>query len=567
MKTLQGDAAVRYTENGQDFYHYFGVRPQRGTSTPRERVYSHESADMKTIRRVTVGSGPVYDATFQVRHEGQLSTLEDFIAAGRRGATIEYFPSLSQPSRSYPCVLMSASDIVTDTETWFQPRFQSTVVLRRIDGGRWVDAFQPALFYYRAGNELPGATFARSGAIGSYVDESGVLQNEGAANIRRVSFVDDDGDGVLDTLEELIEDAATNEFTQSEDLTHADWAATGLSARTADQALGPENALALDELVEDSGNSTHRATQTVTMTADASYALSAWMMANTRDYGVLWFGENGALGTNYVRGFFNLTDGTVEGTAEAGTGSHIRSYVEDWTWLVPGLYRCVVVGSVGNSATSIDAAAAMSSNGSNLSYTGDGSSSIYVGYLQIEDENSGAASSYIPTTTAAASRGAESLTADIGFVPQDLTLYSEWRELGTSLASQFPSVIRLGASATDFFISIRRDNSSGDGRYEVAVQKDSVQLGVVEPNLTVSYGDVVRCAASVSYNAATDEITLTVEIEVVGGSSATGTSTFSGSYGPEFTSNQVEIGTDGFAGHRAHKVFPGVENLAWMVAA
>lgn len=259
------------------------------------------------------------------------------------------------------------------------------------------------VFRYVAG--YGGLNFARGDQNATYRDEDGVLQTVAAdAEIRDGAYFLNPVTGLYERSL-LTEVGRTNEFTQSEDLTHADWTAVGLSTRTANQATGPDGTVTLDELVEDSGNSGHRVYQTPTLTADGDYAISAWFMANTRTWGLLWMAEVGGTSTNYVRAWFNLSTGAIGTTAAGGTGALGFATIEDWTDVAPGLYRCTLTGSVGNSVTSIVGSVSMASADNTLTYTGDGSSSLYAGFAQIEDGP--VATSYVPTTTAAISRADE----------------------------------------------------------------------------------------------------------------------------------------------------------------
>jgi len=265
-------------------------------------------------------------------------------------------------------------------------------------------------------------TFTRTGSIGRYTDVDGFLKNA-AADTERREWLDLDGDGTFQTESLLLEAARTNELVQSEDL-DTTWTKTNLDSIATDQRAGPDGVVSLDEIIEDGTTNPHGVTQAVTgMTADADYALSAWAVANTRSWLRLVFFETAA-SANHVRAFFDLAAGAV-GTADAGGTATLReAYVEDWSHIYPGLYRCVVSGSVGNSATAISAALRLATGDTVESYEGDGSS-LFAGYAQLEDD-AAEASSYIPTTTIAATRNADTWFATAP-VPQAFTLYGKLR--------------------------------------------------------------------------------------------------------------------------------------------
>jgi hypothetical protein len=429
---LQHDAAFRYTESSQAAYHYLGARLHKPVANPTQQVFTHWSADRTTSRRVAIGSG-VSDLAALVRFDGSPQSLHDFIQAGRRGASIEYFPSLAEPWLSFPCELVEASPIRSDASFWHARRFESDVVLRRVDGGSWQALLEAPFFYWRAGNLPVGLSFTRAGATATEIDEFGVLTAL-AANILRTDHLDLDGDGIRGDVAVPLERASQNEFLHSESLGNAAWTKVAASI-VADQAVGPDGLASLDEIVEDSANATHHAHQPATgMTADANYAVSGFYRENTRGFVRLVISETAAA-ANFVQAWFDLSDGSVGTTAAGGTGTFVRAYVEDFGG---GLYRCVLVGSVANSATAISGSARLATADGVGSYQGDGASSIYGGFMQLEDATP-AATSYITTTTVAVARGVEFFQVQgIQWTPQSIvaaggfTGYMKWVERGTA---------------------------------------------------------------------------------------------------------------------------------------
>lgn len=181
----------------------------------------------------------------------------------------------------------------------------------------------------------------------------------------------------------LLEGGRTNELTRSEALDHADWAKTNASV-TADQATGPDGATSLDQLVEDSTNSVaHGVTQSASLTADKTYVFSVWAKDVDRTWLRLRLGD----GTATSDTWFNLSTGATgtEGTTSGANVTHVRSYIRDWTDGVSGLYRCVIVVTFGNSATSITGTIALADANDSVTHNGDGSSSLYAGYPQLEE--------------------------------------------------------------------------------------------------------------------------------------------------------------------------------------
>lgn len=279
----------------------------------------------------------------------------------------------------------------------------------------------------------------------TYRDSSGVMQTA-ASGVPRWKHHESGVRGYLG------EPQRTNSFTQSEDLTHGDWTVAALSARNADQATGPDGTVTLDELVENSGAGRHGVSQDITLTADETYAFSAWYSANTRTIAHLSMFD-AAAGSNRLIAFFDLQAGTVGTTDALGTASLSDAYLEDWTDVVSGLYRVTMVGSVGNAATNIRCMALMADADGNETYTGDGSSSIYAGFVQAEDA-AAAGSSYIATTTAAATRQADDLQFPLPAAittPAELTVYVAGTELGSIHEDSFTTAVAVGGSSAPFF--------------------------------------------------------------------------------------------------------------------
>lgn len=78
------------------------------------------------------------------------------------------------------------------------------------------------LHKYRAAGEIPGITFTRSAATGTYLSNAGVL-GTAAANVLRNNWFDTDADGILDAPSALLEPTAQNIGLWARDLTQASW--------------------------------------------------------------------------------------------------------------------------------------------------------------------------------------------------------------------------------------------------------------------------------------------------------------------------------------------------------
>jgi hypothetical protein len=302
--------------------------------------------------------------------------------------------------------------------------------------------YSRALWRFSAGDDARQVTFTRSGAIGARRNFEGRLEQL-AANQLRTTWRS--VNGVWQPLT-LLEAPASNGFLRSNELDNAAWTKSACSI-VANQSQGPTDlpgVETLDKIVEDSANTAHLVSQAATLTADAVYALSAFMLADTRTWAFLDF-LNGA---NVVRAFFNMATGAVGTLEDEGTGLAVRAYVEDFKRTFPGLYRCVVVGLVGSGATSISGRVALTTGDGITTYLGDGTSAIRAGCLQLEEGV--VASSYIPTTTGVASRGAEAFTDAFTYTPREIaemggaTIYLDFVEgLAPNWVQEGGSTLRL----------------------------------------------------------------------------------------------------------------------------
>ena len=237
----------------------------------------------------------------------------------------------------------------------------------------------------------PRITFTRASA-GTYVDAEGVIQTA-PENVPR--FDHDPLTG--ESLGLLVEEQRTNLVLQSEDFSSASWPLTNVQAfgsgSAVNTAVAPDGATTADKIVETTSNSLHYVQQIITGATDgATYTLSVHAKAAERS-------SIEILDAYALKGrTFNLSNGTSS-PAQTGAGAPLAYSI---TYLGSGWYRCSI--SLAASGTSISHRISIS-NESTTFYTGDGTSGLYLWGAQLEP---GAfPTSYIPTTTAAATRSAD----------------------------------------------------------------------------------------------------------------------------------------------------------------
>ena len=191
----------------------------------------------------------------------------------------------------------------------------------------------------------------------------------------------------------------TNLVTDSSDFhAGAGWLKSNLST-AADQITSPSGQKDADELIEASGTITASIYQAV---AAGTHTVSCYMKANSAGrYGKL------RMSGNIAEAAFDLTNGTVAGTPYAPDNYGIEDVGNGW-------YLCWISATAG---VGYNAITGLTDNTTGSNYTGDGTSSIYVWGMQVEQGST--PSSYIPTNGSTVIRGAQSLTVPANWYDAD----------------------------------------------------------------------------------------------------------------------------------------------------
>lgn len=233
----------------------------------------------------------------------------------------------------------------------------------------------------------PRITFTRS-TTGTYVNSAGLITS---AAINEPRF---DYDPVTRALKGLlIEEQRTNLLTYSEQFDNAAWTKTNSSV-TANSIVAPDGTLTADTLVEDTNTGSHETNQAATLVAATTYALSVYAKASSRTR-VRLAGRTAGSWSSFPSGVFDLLAGTI--VTSTGASSAVISDVGN------GWYRCTIFGTT--SATSAGLTVGLVQSGTTSSYTGDGTSGLYIWGAQLETGTF--PTSYIPTTAATATRAAD----------------------------------------------------------------------------------------------------------------------------------------------------------------
>lgn len=228
----------------------------------------------------------------------------------------------------------------------------------------------------------------------------------------------------------MLVDGGGNLLLRSDDITTT-WSSIR-SSDIADSTTAPDGTTTADSLVEDStASNSHYVQQVLSVSAAAQdYTFSVYLKANTRTNADIRIVENDANTAAAVG--IDLTNGVTSGLTAGANWSDARAFVVN---AGGGWYRVTIVGRKTNSATSLSLRIVLADSSGSTTYSGDGSSSIYVWRASCRQDSlpsRGAA-----TTTAAAT--AESQTGSVLHVKglpvstSGLLLPGDWVEIDGQL--------------------------------------------------------------------------------------------------------------------------------------
>ena len=260
-----------------------------------------------------------------------------------------------------------------------------------LGGPDLLSKLSPSLILQFAGAQTmdPRITFTRS-TTATFTGSNGLIQTA-AINAPRFDY-----DPVtLAPLGLLIEEQRTNLVTYSEQFDNVVWTKTNATI-TANTIAAPDGALTGDKLVEDTSNSIHLCTQSVTLAASTVYARTLYVKAAERS-GIELQADPTLYGGTPQRVQFNLTTQVVTVASGTATGS-MQSVGNGW-------FRLTVIYPATSGSGSNGFQTRLLDGSGNNSYTGDGYSGINIWGAQLE---AGAfPTSYIPTVASQVTRAAD----------------------------------------------------------------------------------------------------------------------------------------------------------------
>jgi hypothetical protein len=352
-------------------------------------------------------------------------------------------------------------------------------------------------------------TFTRA-STGTFVDSDGVIRSAGN-DVPRFDHNPLTGE----CLGLLPEEQRQNLLLRSEEFDNASWAVARCSI-SANTSTSPAGTLTADTIVEDASNNTHRVIQSaITVTAGATVTYSIYFKFDGRSQINLYVDSGD--GAIVFAAYFSASGFLA--SEVAGTGTFTSS---TFASLANGWYRASITGVVGT-ATSIRASVFLASGGSRI-YQGDSRNALTIWGAQLE-AGSGPPSSYIVTTTAAATR-----TADVVSIT---TAGGNIRTLFTSFRSP--------ASGTRPVVSL--DDNTANERIEILTSGTDPKLLVTDGGSAVADLDAGTVTANTLASIAARFNTDDYAISINGGTSQLDAA------GTLPTVNRIRIGSNQAGGY------------------
>lgn len=288
--------------------------------------------------------------------------------------------------------------------------------------------------------------FTYSGTNQGYYRASNGLLVPSVNNVPRIEY--DASNNVQGLLEEI---TRANLLLRSHEFATS-WIVS-LASVSSDAATGPDGTTSADKLVESGGGTFHLIRQDVSgLAANVRYTFSCFIKASGRGFCRFQLSNTAESSGAYVD--VNLSTGAT-GTATAfGTGSAqsvtVSQFIDGW-WRVE--LTCIVDAA----STALRSQILLASALGTVNYSGDGSSGalLWGGQLEL----GGHATSCIPTTTVAVTRGSETFARTIGGeIAAGLgTIMCEYRT-NNKLTSTFATAMSLDGGSTSNRIFMFRNN-------------------------------------------------------------------------------------------------------------
>lgn len=260
----------------------------------------------------------------------------------------------------------------------------------------------PTTTYDWSSGSLPGAVTHGGGANGTKWNVSGNLV---AGSAGRITF----GPVSHACLGLLMEEARTNLAIQSAKLNTAPWTVNAMTMVEA-AVTSPDGGTTGNQATEDATSNGHDDEQQITQTSGNTVAYSAYFKAGTRT--TAFVGMDANAGTHWATSIFDLSAPALgESSVGGGSGTIITRGIQN----VGNSWRfCYIAGSIAQADPFIAAGTALLVTGNTFNAggvpTGSGTASVLNMWGAQIEALAQFPSSYIPTTTVAVTRSADTAT-------------------------------------------------------------------------------------------------------------------------------------------------------------
>lgn len=326
-----------------------------------------------------------------------------------------------------------------------------------------------------------GGSFTRA-SVGTYFDSAGVLKTA-ASGVPRFDYhpTTHAAKGIL------MEETRTNTMLYSEQFDNAYWVKAG-GAITANSIAAPDNTSTADFYGEDTTTGFHNMTATVSLSASTLRTVSVYAKASGRT----WFriqaddGSSGSANAN-----FNLSTCTLGVTSGGGTFTSASSAQD----VGNGWCRCQLTYSMATTTTRIILGGRTADGTGTSAYTGDGTSGIYLWGGQVETGTF--PTSYIPTTTVAATRATDALSIPTGSWYSGTTgTITGQAQISTLTQTDFGATIfnLNDNTASNYIWGFIRVNGGGQTRGEMVTAASSIGSFLGSNSFTVNTPSTIGIA-------------------------------------------------------------------------
>jgi hypothetical protein len=322
------------------------------------------------------------------------------------------------------------------------------------------------------GGIFPKLTFTRASSA-TYYNSAGLIATA-ATDVARINY----NPATLVAQGLLIEEARTNNFTYSEDLSNAIWNKSS-STISANATTAPDGTVTADKIVEVAASAQHYVVNgSFTGVAASVYSWTCYIKAAERTFCWLEFYGGFSAGTAYV----DLATGAIGTTSGIGSGVTATEVGNGW-------YRLQLPNATATAASMNVAIYTSTGDGVN-SFLGDITKGIYIWGTQLELGD--VASSYIPTTTIAVTR-ADDKTSIL------TTLFNYSATFGSMYANASILAVRLGvySNLTSF------NDTTAAERVDIYTPSGAPSLVVTDNSATVVNINAGAVSANTSFKTAT----------------------------------------------------------------